>query len=538
MPSQHAILYGTYDFRLVSISILIALLASYTSLELAERIAVAGGRKRIAWLLGGASTMGAGIWSMHYVGMLAFRLPVPTWYDWPTVLVSLIAAILASAVALLIASGDGMSMQRALAGSVLMGTGIAAMHYIGMEAMRTTAMCHFNGFVVGISVVLAIAISFVALWLFFFTRKKRGENHLRKVLSATVMGAAIPIMHYTGMAAATFTHAAEAPNLSHAVNITRLGTTGIVLVTVMILCLATLRSADDRLTGQANRPMRLRMRSAGIRALQTAILSGFFMLAVELLKTVPQHHLSVWTSSSITIAVASLLAGGLSLLALKSEEGVRFNLAASESRYRSLFERSLAGVFRTRLDGHILDCNDAFARILGYSSPQELLDSTITDFYANPAERQTVVARLRAEKTLSNLEYCLQKKDGSPVWVLVNATLWESESPSDNVIEGNFTDITERRQSEEGLHRLAAIVRCSDDAILSQNADGIIQTWNAGAERIYGYSAEEAIGRGMTFLASTERAHEIEDILANVRAGKEVKHFETVRKKKSGEQIK
>src|SRR5262249_60302006 len=102
------------------------------------------GRARWLWLTGGAAAMGIGIWSMHYVGMLAFHLPVAVQYDWPTVLVSLLAAIFASAVALFVVSRETMGLARALLGSVVMGMGIAGMHYIGMEAMRLSARCHYS----------------------------------------------------------------------------------------------------------------------------------------------------------------------------------------------------------------------------------------------------------------------------------------------------------------------------------------------------------------------------------------------------------
>src|SRR5437870_13380405 len=95
---------GSYDYRLVALSVLIAIFAAYTALDLAGRTTAARGRARPAWLAGGATAMGIGIWSMHYIGMLAFSLPVPVLYDWPTVLLSLLAAIVASAVALFVVS--------------------------------------------------------------------------------------------------------------------------------------------------------------------------------------------------------------------------------------------------------------------------------------------------------------------------------------------------------------------------------------------------------------------------------------------------
>ena len=115
--------------------------------------------------------MGAGIWSMHYIGMFAFTLPVPVLYDWPTVLLSLIAAIFASAVALFVVSRNKWDGLAALAGSVIMGGGIATMHYTGMAAMRLSAMCSYDPWILTLSVVLAIVISLIALLLTFRLRE-------------------------------------------------------------------------------------------------------------------------------------------------------------------------------------------------------------------------------------------------------------------------------------------------------------------------------------------------------------------------------
>src|ERR1700691_5475650 len=139
MSPSYAMLSGSYDYRLVVLSVIIAIFASYAALDLASRVTAARGWARSAWLGGGAIAMGLGIWSMHYIGMLAFSLPVPVLYDWPTVLASLMAAILASAVALYVVSRQRMQVWSATFGSLFMGAGIAAMHYIGMEAMRVPA---------------------------------------------------------------------------------------------------------------------------------------------------------------------------------------------------------------------------------------------------------------------------------------------------------------------------------------------------------------------------------------------------------------
>jgi len=161
---------GTYDIGLVAVSVVIAILASGAALDLANRVTAATGRARTLWLAGGAVAMGSGIWSMHYVGMLAFRLPVPVLYDVPTVLASWLAAVLASAVALLFVSGQTLGPVRVLVGSVIMGAGIATMHYTGMAAMRMPATLTYNPVVFTLSVVFAIVVSLVALVLAFHLR--------------------------------------------------------------------------------------------------------------------------------------------------------------------------------------------------------------------------------------------------------------------------------------------------------------------------------------------------------------------------------
>src|SRR5713101_7816940 len=239
-------LIGSYNYALVALSVLIAIFASYAALDLAGRVTAASGWTRAVWLLGGAGAMGTGIWSMHYIGMLAFLLPIPVAYHWPTVLLSLIAAILASVVALGVVSRQTMGWFRALAGSVLMGAGIAGMHYIGMAAMRLPAICRFNSFLVVLSVVFAVLISLAALWITFHFRDEKTGIGWEKLAGAVVMGAAIPVMHYTGMAAASFTASGMPADTFHAVSISTLGTAGIAAVTFIVLGLALLTSWVDR----------------------------------------------------------------------------------------------------------------------------------------------------------------------------------------------------------------------------------------------------------------------------------------------------
>jgi NO-binding membrane sensor protein with MHYT domain len=133
--SQSFVLEGSYDYRLVALSLVIAFVASYTAIDMAGRVTVTRGFARVRWLLGGSFAMGSGIWCMHFTGMLAFRLPIPVYYDLSTMMVSLLAAIVASGIALYVVSRPRMTRVHLLVGSVLMGAGIATMHYTGMAAM-------------------------------------------------------------------------------------------------------------------------------------------------------------------------------------------------------------------------------------------------------------------------------------------------------------------------------------------------------------------------------------------------------------------
>jgi len=237
---------STYNHGLVALSLIISVLAAYAALDLAGRVTFAHGRARYLWLSGGAATMGIGIWSMHYLGMLAFRLPVPIEHDWHTVALSFLAAIFASVIALLVVSQKTMGVAQTLLGSVFMGGAIASMHYIGMSAMRLPGVAHYSVAQVLLSTFLAVVISLVALVLTFQFRSDTILWSWRKAGSALVLGSAITVMHYTSMAAARFTPTLSSADLSHVLSISSVGTGGIIIVTLMVLGLTLLTTSVER----------------------------------------------------------------------------------------------------------------------------------------------------------------------------------------------------------------------------------------------------------------------------------------------------
>ncbi|OAB37114.1 PAS domain S-box protein [Paenibacillus macquariensis subsp. defensor] len=197
-------LQGTYNMSIVALSYIIAVVSSYVALDLTGRVSASRSRNsRMIWLIGGAVFMGFGIWSMHFVGMLAYKFSTPVSYDFVWVVISIITAILSSLIALYVVGRDKLGFKRLLVGGTLMAIGIASMHYIGMTAMRVRIYYEPRLFI--LSIAIAFFASVVALWLSFFFRKEHSwKGVLYKLGSGIVMGAAIAGMHYTGMAAARF----------------------------------------------------------------------------------------------------------------------------------------------------------------------------------------------------------------------------------------------------------------------------------------------------------------------------------------------
>jgi NO-binding membrane sensor protein with MHYT domain len=198
---------GHYDPRLVALSVAIAIVASYTALDLAGCVSSSASspRKSWAWLAAGAVSLGTGIWSMHFIGMLAFHLPVAVAYDLTISLLSMIIAIAVSAIALLILRRPAIKLGGLSIGAMFMGVGIASMHYTGMFAMQMSPPIHYDPLLFVASILIATGASLAALVIAFRLRTMHSRHALvAKLTSAVVMGCAIAGTHYTGMAAAHF----------------------------------------------------------------------------------------------------------------------------------------------------------------------------------------------------------------------------------------------------------------------------------------------------------------------------------------------
>jgi NO-binding membrane sensor protein with MHYT domain len=218
--SSSPVMAASYDPLQVALSVLIAIAASYAALSLAGRVTATRKGARTVWLAGGATSMGSGIWAMHFVGMLAFHLPIAVAYDTPTILLALFLAIAASATALYVVSRSRMGIRYALISGSILGCGVAALHFLGMMAMRMAAAYTLNAGVVAVSVLLGIAFAVGGMWLGYYFREEpkrtawkrlgaaHGNRHLRNALHSDGLG---PVyLRDTSLASGTHSHRIDA----------------------------------------------------------------------------------------------------------------------------------------------------------------------------------------------------------------------------------------------------------------------------------------------------------------------------------------
>jgi PAS domain S-box-containing protein len=534
MNSTELVMAGSYDLRLVALSVFIAVLASYAALDLAGRVTSARDWARTVWLSCGATAMGIGLWSMHYVGMLAFRLPVPVQYDWPTELISLIAAIIASVIALFVVSRSKMGFLRSVVGSIFMGGAIAGMHYIGMAAMRLPGLYRYSRGLVTISVILSMVISLLALWLAFHFRGETRSGGWRKALSAVVMGAAVPVIHYSGMAAASFTPSlASNGNLTHALSISSLGTTGVIFVTFVVLGLTVVTSLVDR--GFSEQALEFECSEKRSRQILETALDAFVgidsrgtivdwnaqatatfgwsrqeslgqllsnLIIPERDRANYEKGLQQFIASCegpvlnkrieltaqrrdrrefpVEVTISTMQWGRthqytVFLRDITARKELEKSLRISEERTRAILDRIEDGCFEVELsdEGCYLFVNKGFCEITGYSA-DEMLGKSFREFFDAETSRQLNLAYRRVyetEEPLKAFEYALIRKDGTKRYVEESVSLKKGSQGQPVAFIGIRRDCTERKLAEEKL-------RISEEryrAILEQIEDGYFE---------------------------------------------------------------
>jgi signal transduction histidine kinase/AmiR/NasT family two-component response regulator len=237
-------LHGAFQTPLVLLSIAVAIFASYTALRMTERVGRTSGPSIYAWTAGGALAMGSGIWAMHFIGMLAFRLPIPVGYDIPLTLLSLLIPIAVSGIALWRVGRPSVDWKGLAGSGILVGLGINTMHYTGMAALRMDPLIRYDPWLFMLSVLIAMVASVGGLWIGFQLRHNFPRAWLARLGAAAMLGSAIAGMHYTGMAAASFPLGSVCQAASRGVSQDGLAVM-VLLATLGILTVALLASVFD-----------------------------------------------------------------------------------------------------------------------------------------------------------------------------------------------------------------------------------------------------------------------------------------------------
>ena len=273
---------GQYNWWLVILSYIIAAFSAYSALSITQQVRKINQASQsnhgvsYFWCFGGALTLGAGIWSMHFIGMLAYNMPMTVNYDLPLTLLSLLVAVVAAGYALNQLGGEFNNLGRRISTGLVMGAGISAMHYIGMASMRMDAVIQYDKLLIVISIIIAVFASYVALTLaqYFSSHTKSDKSYL-KFISSMVMGIAIAGMHYTGTAAATFYHTDKSVQSVMPIDSELMGFS-IAIVMIMLIGLIILAGSLQQSTSSRRRIMFLILTMSTVSILVALVVVNVF----------------------------------------------------------------------------------------------------------------------------------------------------------------------------------------------------------------------------------------------------------------------
>lgn len=448
-----------YDYGLVALSFVLAVIASFSALGLASRIPHIPRKRAGLWLSGGATAMGLGIWSMHFVGMLAFHLPIPLAYDLPITLVSVAIAIVASAVALYLIRNGINSRQGLYASASLMGLGIAGMHYTGMAALKMSPAIDYSAPVVLLSIIIAISASLFALrYSFAQSRTAPLLFSQRNFGAALLMGLAIAGMHYTGMAAANFdpdSVCLASPKGIDAASLAIL----ISLTTVLILIGTVLLLAVDIRLAEKNAMMVQQLQQHNEELKQRAE-----ELAYSMTEQLRQSH-------------------------------------QRDRMLATIVEQSEEALITTDLDNRITSWNQAAIQIFGYTQ-EEAIGRHLA--LINPRENERHCDLSLPEQLNNDIHSFIrrQHKNGTTVYVNIQTTpLHDTEGNRTGTIH-MLRDVTQRHENHQQLVLWSSVFTNSGEGIVITDSENRIISVNNTFSAITGYSEAEVLGKDPGLLAS------------------------------------
>ncbi|MEL0166620.1 MAG: PAS domain S-box protein [Pseudomonadaceae bacterium] len=549
---QGPLLHGHHHHSLMLLSIAIAIAASWLGLQVAGLASQAATpQARRGALLSGAAALGGGIWAMHFIGMLAFTLPLPVHYDLTTTLLSMVPAIAASLVALQLLARPQLGTRELLVGGVLIGGGIGSMHYLGMTAMRMDAQLLFDPRWFAGSVVVAVVLAILSLWIRFGLRRTSTASLL---IAALVMGLAISTMHYTGMAAARFVGSPQSGYVPQFAEQRNLG----LLIAFATLVFGSLVGVINGIIRFSQLYQRVQASQEQIRSIVDtavdAIVSWdtrgtihevnhaaermFGWQASELIGRHLDVLLSEQAGEEMRAFLKDFAAGryphqiGVNLESWARRRGgevfpvrvamgqsrvgskIRFvgfvsditerrkletSLQQREEQYRSLISNIPGVTFRClpREDWRMLFISDAVEQLTGWPTERFLNGELSFADIIHPADAEFTVEHVmgalgRHEKY--NLEYRIFHRDGRVRWVTEYASAIFDDNGNPEWIDGVIIDITEtklRNAEFEGIVRAISQAQGMADLDL----EGHILSANPRLLDLCGYSAEQLNGR-------------------------------------------
>lgn len=511
---DNLLVVGNYNYGLVVLSVSIAIFAAYMAFEVATQAAQnTNPKRRFSLLASGSVALGGGVWSMHFIGMLAFDLCTPVEYAKSTTALSIVPSILASYVALRLLIQPKISLRQIVLGGILVGSGIGTMHYLGMAAMETAPMLRYDLALFCLSIVVAVLLAMLSLWVRYgLTEVSYLAQHPRvtNLLAALVMGLAISGMHYTGMTAARFVKPAGLELSAQTGHISFYLATTVAIVTIVITGAVLvnsllLRYRDISVAAKASEGRLRAMMETAVDGIITIDQHGTVVSvnqatvrilgwpADELIhqnvnKIVPgpdKHQHDSYLSNYLKTGQANIIGVGRDVEAqhkdgtlvpvrlaighvqqkeqdffvafisdLRQRHEMEAALKESEAKFRSLIYNIPGIVYRclNEKDWPMLYISDAVEAITGYAATDFLLPNpkrSFLDLY-HPDDIEEIYQRSYNQGSFT-LEYRIIHKSGQIRWLHEQGNFIPADSHNEAYLDGFIMDITERKEMEHDL---------------------------------------------------------------------------------------
>mgnify|MGYP000521868596 CR=1 FL=1 len=517
ISANSILIYGSHNYWMVAVSIFIAILASFMGLQVALQDNCEGSLKRKKVMLAlGSIALGGGIWSMHFIGMLAFNLCTTVDFGWTLTLLSLFPGIAASWVALNHINSHQQGIKPLFIGGLLVGAGIGTMHYTGMAAMEMAPLLRYNPWMFALSIIVAVSLAILSLWIrtgLLQIRKERAKEWLANLVASIVMGCAIAGMHYTGMAAARFVKPAgfelskQPPETSFYLALGVSATT--IMIILLVLGINLIYRYKDISLRALNSERRLKATldtaSDGIMTVdcrgdivsvnqateQVLGWSESELLGKNIKVLVPEPHQALYDSYiqrylktreqriigtgrevealhksgeiiNVRLGIGHVkIAKNFFFVAFISDIRQRLKMEAAlrenEEKLKSLVSNIPGIVFRCKNDKNcsMLFISDAVETITGYPADDFRPPNPkrdISQLY-HPKDHEKIYNTVVDQKSYS-LEYRIIRSDGEVRWLMEYGTCIKDESSGEVWLDGFIMDMTERYEMEIQL-RLA-----------------------------------------------------------------------------------